>query len=602
MHVPPANTVNIELKVALAKCFASQRKFAAPSFFRRINRIKHHLLAGMTAARLSPAASLLRNSKLFSLPPTLALPTQEASSTTLARSDTATTPYPIRAAIETPEQSLRKGDWGLKRSLPTKTTTKTGTPVIRVQRGLDTPEHIVDFESAADHVLTLQKWQHLHLQVQYPANVDLGYDNRGKHGVFNPSDDNTTDMPNQTYTGIWPSIAPEDWAQHVPKKLSDITPSHIAVKMDEHLLGGPEPPVAHERPFEAESAKRWRYKGPWLAGMSGMEFDKLLKTRIRKRKEEFRARVEAQWLADKKAAKEARDLKEPSSAQPEEPAHAQRTAVPEVKAEAPTASEPEVDAAAQPKNIGEERPQWTPDEFDTYVRALRRRPQVFGPLIAEFLDLPDGPQPPTNNQAIRKTRWEYGRETAVAPAYRNMGPPRTHPSAGLSYSRSRNWAANDGTYGPQKDPTPVVGRVLRIMRSGSGTSQSVGVAGFVTPKLDRKTSRGNNDLSNFEPTPGGQKLLVVPSAAMVNVDGKLNLHVRAAPETHVLENDEAIRQEAREMPETSRYGRVIPQLDTNYKKADPLPRGFQSTRRSSPNQEEDAGAVLDMLSKMQREQ
>jgi hypothetical protein len=86
------------------------------------------------------------------------------------------------------------------------------------------------------------------------------------------------------------------------------------------------------------------------------------------------------------------------------------------------------------------------------------------------------------------------------------------------------------------------------------------------------------------------------------VDGFLDLHVRAAPGTHVLEKDEAVRQEAREVPETSNYGRVVPQLDTNYKKADPLPRGLEKTRMSSGSQDEDPAAVLDMLSKMQREQ
>src|SRR5262249_42873165 len=113
----------------------------------------------MTAARLSPAATLLRNSKLFALPAALSLPAVEPSSEPLARSDSATTPYPTRAALETPSHSLNRGDWGLKRSLPVKTTTKSGTPTIRIRRGIDTPEHVADFESAADHVITLRKYQ-----------------------------------------------------------------------------------------------------------------------------------------------------------------------------------------------------------------------------------------------------------------------------------------------------------------------------------------------------------------------------------------------------------------------------------------------------------
>lgn len=540
-------------------------------------------------ARLSPAASLLRNSKLFSLPPTLALPAQEASSETLARSDTATTPYPIRAAIETPQLSLNKGDWGLKRSLPLKTTTKTGTPVIRVQRGLDTPEHTVDFESAADHVLTLQKWQHLHMPVQYSSGVNTGYDDKHKHGVFNPSDDNTTNISNKNWTGVWPSIAPKDRALHVPKGPKDEGAAYMTAKIEEHELSGAPLPVVHERPVqEKKPDKRWRYRGPWLAGMSGMEFDEFLKKQVRTRTKDFRERVELQWLADKEAASRARALEQGTLGLPVKHAEVQE----ETKSQ--------IHVGEKPKALTQERTQITDEEFETYVRALRRRPQIFGPLIADFLDLPDGPKPPTANLASRKELWEYGRDTVAAPSYRNTGPPRTHPSAGLSYSRSRNWAANDATFGPQNDLTPVVGRILKVIRSGSNPSATVGVAGFVTPRMDRGSSRGNNDFSGFTPRPGGQKLLVVPNAAMVNVEGMLDLHVRHAPDTHVLENDEAVRQEARKLPETASYGEKVPQLDTNYKKADPLPRGF-STTRGNTNQEDDPAAVLDLLNKMQRE-
>merc|ERR1711939_1164094 len=145
--------------------------------------------AAMTAARLSPAASLLRNSKLFALPPSLSLPLTEPSSEPLAFSDTATTPYPLQAALETPTSSLNRGDWGLKRSLPVKTTTSSGTPTIRIQRGIDTPEHVADFESAADHVITLRKFQELNLRVTLPAPKDKKYNERTS--AFSPEIDHT---------------------------------------------------------------------------------------------------------------------------------------------------------------------------------------------------------------------------------------------------------------------------------------------------------------------------------------------------------------------------------------------------------------------------
>src|SRR5947207_4919817 len=109
------------------------------------------------AARVSPAANLLRKSRLFALPPSLSPPVQPPTSSQVSESDTATLPYPIRAAIETPRSSLARGDWGLKRPLPSKsTTTSSSSPVVRVNY-LDTFEHITDFESAADHTVTLEK-------------------------------------------------------------------------------------------------------------------------------------------------------------------------------------------------------------------------------------------------------------------------------------------------------------------------------------------------------------------------------------------------------------------------------------------------------------
>ena len=145
----------------------------------------------MATTRLSPAATLLRQSRLFALPASLTPPTQDVSSQPAGRSDTATLPYPIRAAIETPLSSLNRGDWGLKRPLPLKSTTKSGTPVIRIQGGIDTREHVVDFESAADHALTLRKWQELHLPISKPVTSSSRQHEIGRT-VFDPSFDNTT--------------------------------------------------------------------------------------------------------------------------------------------------------------------------------------------------------------------------------------------------------------------------------------------------------------------------------------------------------------------------------------------------------------------------
>lgn len=550
----------------------------------------------MTAVRLSPAASLLRNSKLFSLPPTLALPPQEASSTTIASSDTATTPYPVRAAIETPHVSLHRGDWGLKRSLPLKTTTKTGTPVIRVQRGLDTPEHTVDFESAADHVLTLQKWQNLHMAVQYPTPTNSGFDDSKKHGVFLYTHDNTTNISNGSWTGVWPSMSPKDRALHVPKEAKEEGIEFMRSKIGEAELRGIEPPVIHERLAPAiQPVKRWRYDGPWLAGMTGMQFDEFLKKQVRKRRKKFRERVELQWLADKVAAARARALHAGSLGKLRD-----SKKLPLVAEGATEMPETEQDVLAEHNILSEDEKEAA---YQKYLRALRRRPQIFGPLIAEFLDLPDGPKPPSESVG-RGAIWEYGRDTVASENYRNTGPPRTHPSAGLAYARSRKYSLNDANYGPQNEPTPVVGRVLKTMRYNSALSAHVGVAGFVSPTMHRGGSGGSSQFDEYVSKPGGQKILVVPSVAMVNVEGRLDLHVRDASSTHVLENDEAVRQEARKAPDTSKFGTQAPILTdsrTNYKKAEPVPSTSELARmrqRSNASEDEDPNKVLAELDRM----
>ena len=124
------------------------------------------------AASMSPTANLLRRSRLFALPQALSPPQPPLTSRTVFESDTATLPYPTRAAVVTPGSSLAKGDWGLKRPLPAKATSeKSSRPVVRVVEH-DTYEHVTDYESASDHVMTLEKFQELNMPVSLFAKVN----------------------------------------------------------------------------------------------------------------------------------------------------------------------------------------------------------------------------------------------------------------------------------------------------------------------------------------------------------------------------------------------------------------------------------------------
>ena len=215
----------------------------------------------MASKRLSPSAQLLRRSRLFSLPPALPHPAAEQSGVrTTFESDSATLRYPIHASIETTPPALARGDWGLKRPLPLKSTTNTSTPIVRVKE-VDNADHITNYESAADHTLTLQKLQEMNVPVQrYHASTMEELFNRplgsgGQSSVFD----------------VYERIPPH------PK--DDSRPS------------------------------RWKFKGPWIGGMDDVEFEKYLGREVKKRRVEFRNYLRKAILEEKveKAAARARD-------------------------------------------------------------------------------------------------------------------------------------------------------------------------------------------------------------------------------------------------------------------------------------------------------
>ncbi len=152
-------------------------------------------------------------------------------------SDTATLPHPIHQTITTPQASRKRGDWGFKRPLPLRSTTKTSTPLIRVE-AIDTFEHVTEFGSSADHSITLQKWQEMGVPLSTPVtktNTGL-YDGQERKSVFEVDID---------------SIAEANGG----------------------VLG--------------REDTRWKFKGPWLAGQTEGDFNHFILTEVRKRKADF---------------------------------------------------------------------------------------------------------------------------------------------------------------------------------------------------------------------------------------------------------------------------------------------------------------------------
>lgn len=186
-------------------------------------------------------ADLLRNSRLFALPHPLPVPIKPSTrllprtsaAASIVDSDTATLPHPTHAAIETTEGSLARGDWGLKRPLPLRSTTRTSTPSIKIDN-LDSIDYITDFSSASDLVRTLEKVQELDISVSV-----LSRDRR---------------LSNY---------------QPPPKSVFESEVDNTAVAAN-------------------SGQERWKFTGPYLAGQNAGEFNDYLARKVKGRKSDFR--------------------------------------------------------------------------------------------------------------------------------------------------------------------------------------------------------------------------------------------------------------------------------------------------------------------------
>ncbi|KAI5286690.1 hypothetical protein KEM54_006585 [Ascosphaera aggregata] len=410
------------------------------------------------ATRVSPAAILLRKSKLFSLPPHLPGPARPLSVDPVAYSETATKIYPTHQAIVTPASSAARGDWGLKRPLPAKSTIdRSSSPIVRVNR-LDTLEHITDFDSAADYTRTLQKFHELELPISKPSDP-----RRRSYG---------TNITHQ-------SVFEEDAAVAALLAGAD-KQSKSSVEGEADFL----PPA------------RYRYKGPWLAGQSEAEFQEFLKY-VERRKHVF-----------------LRSLKRRARSILESQARQRR-----------------IDENDTSPKI--EREPFSKEAFQAWLRKARHNHEELGPVIKQVLDLaPTKIAPP--GYASRGSEWATGPSNVATPDYALNGPPKTHPSAGLSYLRTNARLFNHPSYGPQKDRLPVEARLLKSARSASSTNKTAtGVAGFIAANADIKQA----DASLQSPdVPGGLRIQTHVTRATIGTEGSVQLHATQYLQAHDYSN------------------------------------------------------------------
>ncbi|KAG5918951.1 hypothetical protein E4U42_006694 [Claviceps africana] len=188
--------------------------------------------------QLSPGGALLRSSRMFSVPKPLPEPPSWDLHIGDHKSSTMTRHYPQHQSITTPLSSREKGDWGLKRPLPLKSTLATSTPLIRVKQ-VDSVENVTDFASAADHSLSLEKFQELRVALSFP---------RGKAKLETDEE------------------KPSMWPKSVFEEELDYTDYHPS----------------------RDGKTRWKFHGPWLARMHEGDFVKYLNKTVRPKRARFR--------------------------------------------------------------------------------------------------------------------------------------------------------------------------------------------------------------------------------------------------------------------------------------------------------------------------
>lgn len=414
---------------------------------------------------------------MFSVPAPIPRPSRGATAAAKYESDTATLPYPTHLAITTTPSSLYRGDWGFKRALPLRSTTKSSTPIIKL-KAMDSYEHVTEYASAADHALTLEKWQELNLPISMPPSRDTS-------AVYN------TSRIMKPLKGVFEADA-------------DITERNRDPKLEDN---------------------RWKFDGPWIAGMTDGQFNDYVLKKVRGRRAEFR-----QFLRQTIADERNRSMRMEASAKGEEPGT-------------------EVSAS-----------DITDEQLSTHIKYLRHKNNYLVSLVTQFLDLAPNPSAnaildPELLENLRSLDKVPGKtftldasvevEKSSSP-YAPQGPPTTHPSAGLSYLRTKSHVYNHPIYGPQASTPPLAGRIVTPKNASLGTGAKLGLAGFIVDaplgdsqfntRSSNSKARANraeaiSGLLSIDPDSNtGTRIELMPNHAHIDSKGRVIMEVSSPTE------------------------------------------------------------------------
>ena len=372
---------------------------------------------------------------------------------------------------------------------------------------LDTIEDVTDFDSAADHVRTRQKWEEMGVPMMKGMSQLRGYDLSGTppSGAFERRDDTTS---YDTALGL-------DENGLYLQALKDNKKARERRKQSDNAQFSPFKPP----PIDAEvhNARRWKHEGPWLPGQSADEFTAYLSKEIGKRRVEFN-----EYLTEfvKNEIYTTRQLAASKSGElaPIDPSDAQAW---QAAREAEWSNISDADIIAGIKVLRKE----------TANNPLGSK--LVTKLIMPFLRLP----------TIRFKYKAYAedassRDFEMYQFDQETAPMSTHPSAGLGYLKTKSYLATHPILGPQGSASPVPARVVQA-RQTSTTKEHfarLGVAGFVANDQYRATdvssaSRANisnaRDVETIDiDTPGGKKVLVNPQFGSVSNDGRIHIKLK----------------------------------------------------------------------------
>lgn len=460
---------------------------------------------------LSPTANLLRNSRLFALPNPLPRPVvgETSGAGVTKASDSATLPYPTHQAIATTKSSLARGDWGLKRNLPARShLLQTSDPVLRIAQ-LDTIENVTDFDSAADHVRTRQKWEQMGVPLMKGMQHMQRRDVTGAPptSAFEARDDTTaySAAAGLDESGLF---------------LAALQQNKAAREKAERATGRPQQFAPFKPPpvdAAVHNTRRWKHDGPWLPGQSADEFMAYLSREIAKHRKLFDAYLiefakNEIYTTRQLAASRSGDLAPIDPAD----AHAWQAA---------------------------REQQWahiTDDDVTATIKALRKETandpigsRLVQKLIVPFLRLPTirFKYKAYNEDASTRDFEKYTFDSETAPL-------STHPSAGLGYLRTKAYLSTHPILGPQARPAPVPARVLQARQTAVSKEHyaRLGISGFVTndqyraaeatSSASKQAFQNVRDVETIDiDTPGGKKLLVNPQFASVSNDGRVHVKI-----------------------------------------------------------------------------